>query len=316
MEQTSDRQIYKTLLPERTQRSNKGTYGTLLLGAGSCGMAGAALLSATAAYRVGTGIVAVLSDECNRGILQLGIPEALFQAYRHPAVLDDGFSGLAVRASAIAIGPGIGQTKVSEAVAGKLLSMVYSRSLAASCQAAQEGRGRPVPLLLDADALNLLSQKRLAIPESALLSGTIITPHPGEMSRLTGLPVREILADPKHIAEEYASRNRLICVLKDHRTVVTDGHSTFINPTGCDGMATGGSGDVLTGMIGGLLAQGCPPLSAARLCVYLHGRAGELAQAELGARSMIARDIIAHIPQAILETEDQAGEPEQAGEVK
>jgi len=294
MEQRNGSDEYRKLLPVRTERSNKGTYGTLLLNAGSHGMAGAAILAATAAYRTGTGIVAVVSDECNREILQCSVPEALFQAYRHPAVLDESFSSAAMRASALAIGSGIGLSRVSEAVAKKVLTCVYER---------HEFR-KTVPLLLDADALNLLSEGRLSIPARAHEDGVVITPHPGEMARLTGLSVKEILDDPKRIAEQYALANRLVCVLKDHRSIVTDGSLTFINPTGCDGMATAGSGDVLTGMIGGLLAQGCRALDAARLGVYLHGRAGEFAERKLGPRSVMARDIIAHIPQAFCETEE------------
>lgn len=279
---------YRNLLPLRKERSNKGTYGTLLLAAGSEGMAGAAQLSAMAAYRMGTGIVTVLSDESNRLILQSTVPEAIFKAYHHPVLTDQGIRAAAEKAAALAMGPGIGMTRVSEEAAQKLLQIVCDQEME-----------RPLPAVMDADALNLLAAGRISLPEREDKNRMIITPHPGEMARLTGLSVSGILNDPVGVAESVARSHHVICVLKDHRSVVTDGSHTFLNPTGCDGMATAGSGDVLTGMIGGLLAQGCDLLCAARLGVFVHGLAGELAQESLGARSVMARDIIAHIADAL-----------------
>ena len=273
---------FASMLPPRTERSNKGTYGTLLLAAGSKGMGGAAVLSAMAAYRMGTGIVAVLSEESNRIILQSTVPEAIFKSYQYPIVLDHTFAPLATKATALAAGPGIGTSETAGALMKKLLPMLCEK-----------------PAVLDADALNLLAAGLFSLPSETKRADIIITPHPGEMARLTGLSASQILADPVPVAESYAAEHGIICVLKDHRSVITNGTETYLNPTGCDGMATAGSGDVLTGMIGALLAQGCEPMTAARLGVFLHGLAGELAQEQLGARSVMARDIIEHIPEAL-----------------
>ena len=157
------------------------------------------------------------------------------------------------------------------------------------------------PLVLDADALNAFAD------EPALLVGRegrdlIITPHPGEMARLVGCTVEDLQADRIGIATDFAKRHKLYVVLKGYRTlVVTPDEKVFVNPTGCPGMATGGTGDVLAGMLGAWLAQLLDAEAACKLAVYLHGSAGELADADNGEVSMTAGDLVDHIGDAILE---------------
>lgn len=159
------------------------------------------------------------------------------------------------------------------------------------------------PLVLDADALNLLAENadlRRLVQAGA---SVIVTPHPGEMSRLTGKSVQEILAWLPETAMEFAKALGVICVLKDARTVVTDGNRLYINTSGNNGLATGGSGDVLTGILCGLLAQGMAPFEAACLGVYLHGLAGDAAAERVGQRGMTAGDVVAQIA-GVLRPED------------
>ncbi len=273
----ASRACLSSYLPRRIERSNKGTYGHALLFAGSRGMAGAALLGAEAAYRCGCGLTAVCGPEENRVILQSMLPEALYKDRKD-------LPRMAAWGSALGAGPGIG-TGYEELM------------LLRECLSAFSG-----PIILDADALTLFAAHEdlwEKVPEQK----TVITPHPGEMSRLTGMGIAEILADPRNCAEQFAGSHHVICVLKDHRTVVTDGRRTCINDFGCDGMAAGGSGDVLTGILTSLAAQvpGQDLFHTACLGVCLHAKAGEYAQAEIGARSMLARDIIRHLPDVFKE---------------
>ena len=266
-----------SLLPARSPRSNKGTYGKVLLAAGSRGMAGAAILAGEAAYRCGCGIVAVCSDACNRQILQSTLPEALFF---NRSLLEK----KAAAFDCLGAGPGIGTDERS------LLMLKTALKLFSG------------PAVLDADALNLFSAHE-DLWELITPGRVMMTPHPGEMSRLTGLSIQDILKDPAQSAVSFARKRNVVLVLKDHRSVVTDGERLYINDSGCDGMATGGSGDVLTGMLSSFAAQRpeADLFETACLGVYVHGRAGEAAAAELGSRSMLARDIVRHISDILRE---------------
>ena len=263
------------MLPSRLPYSNKGTYGKALLAAGQHNMCGAACLAAEAAYRMGTGLVRVFTEECNRVILQNALPEALLTTYEAGAA-EQGIPKLLLWASAIGIGPGLGTGREK----GKLLEKFLQES--------------KTPLVLDADALNLVADnpdmlKKCRCP-------VIITPHIGEMSRLTHIEKDKMIKDLPGICRRFAAAYGVICVLKDSRTIVSDGSEVCINQTGCNGMATGGSGDVLTGIITGLLAQGMRPFEAAKLSVWIHGKAGEIAAKKLGDRCMLAGDIIRALP--------------------
>jgi NAD(P)H-hydrate epimerase len=260
------------LLPARTSHSNKGTYGKLLVIAGSTNMAGAAYFSAKAAYRTGCGLVRIYTPEDNRAALQALLPEAVLETYGssfHEKKLADALKW----ADAVVMGPGIGTSPL----AVELLAFVRKHI--------------EVPLLLDADALNLLARE----PEQLLLPhlDIVVTPHPGEMARLTGDAVSLIQTRLAATAQEFAMRYDVVCVLKDANTVTAVPYGmTYVNTSGNHGMATAGSGDVLSGVIGTLLAQGMAAGVAASLGVYLHGRAGDCARARVGMRAMIADDIL------------------------
>ena len=268
-----------SLLPERPQRSNKATFGKVLCVAGSYCMSGAAYLSAKAAYRTGAGLVKVLTPEENRVIIQSSLPEALVSVY-DTRNFDENIAAEAVKwADVVAVGPGMG----TDDTAKRLLCAVLKNSAK--------------PVVIDADGLNIISTD----PKlwDIVPKGTVITPHPGEMARLCGCTVKEILDDVRGICQGFAKARGVICVLKDHNTAVSDGEYVYVNSTGNSGMATGGSGDVLTGMIAALMAQGLSPFAAAMIGVRLHGAAGDAAAEALGEYSVMASDIIDGIPRVM-----------------
>ncbi len=259
------------LLPRRDPAGNKGTFGKVLLIAGSVSMAGAAVLSARAAYRSGAGMVKVLTPEENRTILQTGVSEALLGAWED--------FGESVRwADVIGIGPGLGTSEEAGAV---LRRAVYETDL---------------PLLLDADALNLLAgdeevKERLA-GQAKEGRSVILTPHVGELSRLTGRTVSELKGNLPAYGTKLAQELHAVVVAKDARTFVcAERRAVCVNLAGNSGMATAGSGDVLAGVICGMMAQGMEPYDAAAVGVYLHACAGDAAARAKGERGCMALDI-------------------------
>lgn len=266
-------------LPVRPAYSNKGTFGKVLVVAGGKNMAGAAYLCASAAYGVGAGLVRILTVEENRSILQTLLPEAILTTIAEEN-LEAQVTECVHWASTVAAGPGLGTGKLQE----KLLQLIL-----------KQWRG---PLVLDADGLNLLS----AHPEWAALlpSDTILTPHLGEMSRLTGQTITDLRQDLLNQAKALSAKYNAVAVCKDARTIVAgDSDTVYINVSGNSAMAKGGCGDVLTGIITGLLAGGLPPAQAARLGVYLHGLAGDTLQKQKGPYSLLASDLILTLPQVI-----------------
>ncbi|MCI9068266.1 MAG: NAD(P)H-hydrate dehydratase [Lachnospiraceae bacterium] len=275
-------------LPGRPQDGNKGTFGRVFLAAGSAGMSGAAYLSAKAAGISGAGLVQIHTERENVPILQTLLPEAVItvsdggkgagqaeengEACSHE---EAGGRGLLRRAAVLVAGPGL-SVKPS---AGRLLRELL-----------KERKALGIPCVLDADALNILARERDLFDH--LEERTILTPHMGEMARLTGRSVGELKADPVGAAREFHKKYGVVCVLKDARTVVASGKGIYVNLSGNDGMATGGAGDVLSGILGGLLAGGMEPEEAAETGVYLHGLAGDAAAERLGRRSMMAGDIL------------------------
>lgn len=276
----------KGMLPVRKAYSNKGSYGKALIIAGQKNMCGAAVLAAEAAYRMGTGLVQCMTEECNRTIIQSVLPEALLTTYEAETAVS-ALKKVIGWGTAIAMGPGIGMNQDKEQILKCLLSEAE------------------VPLVLDADALNLLGKDREQLKKCK--GSVVLTPHVGEMVRLTGLTKEEILSDILAACRNFAKEYRVICILKDTRTIISDGETVCINQSGCNGMATGGSGDVLSGILTGLLAQGMPPFKASALAVYLHGRAGETAEEKKGNRGMLAGDIVKAIPTQII-TDYKGGE--------
>lgn len=260
------------LLPERYSDSNKGTYGRVLVIAGSYGMSGAAALSAKACYRSGCGLVRILTCEANRVILQQNVPEAIISCYGDDVnAHEDDIIDMLDWADSVVIGPGIGKGQSAK----ELLDIVISHAAS--------------PVVFDADALNIMA-KRGDDPR-ALLENAVITPHLKEMSGLCGIEINGILKDMPGFADKYA-KDGLVLVLKNSRTVVSDGERLYVNASGNDGMATAGSGDVLTGVIAAFLAQGLERFMAAALGVYVHGLAGDCAAIKCGRYAMMASDII------------------------
>ncbi|WP_312095888.1 NAD(P)H-hydrate dehydratase [Niallia sp.] len=259
-------------IPKRHSYSNKGTYGKILVIAGSKNMSGAAYFSAKAAYRMGAGLVRIVTPEENRQILQTLLPESIVTTYHSSQLEEDWLMDAINWASAIVIGPGMGITEEAHYLVSKVLSI------------------SKVPLVIDADAITIIAR------EPALLQNhkqnIIMTPHLGEMARLTDKAIPEITEDIIGVAERFAEEKKIVCVLKDARTIVTEGaDNTYVNTSGNNGMATGGTGDVLTGVIVGLLAQGLSEIEAARLGVYIHGLAGDAAASKKGPYGMLADDV-------------------------
>lgn len=275
-----------TLLPSRPERSSKADFGRVIAVCGSRGMSGAAYLAALAAYRVGCGIVELVTPEENRTILQTLLPEAIVTCYSSTTLEPSVIADAVARADTVVIGCGLG----TDAVARKVLKTALS---ALDC-----------PAVLDADALNILSA-RPAMWER-IPRGTVITPHPGEASRLSGLTIEQVLAATDTVARDMARSHDVICVLKDHKSIITDGITTYINDFGNSGMATAGSGDVLAGIIAGLLStafKNTPPphdrLKITALGVLLHSLAGDAAAQKLTEYSVMAGDIIAELPNVL-----------------
>ena len=278
------------LLPARPEYSNKGTFGKVAVIAGSKNMAGAAYFAACAAYRTGVGLVKVVTPECNREILQTLLPEAMLTTYTGKEDLPEAVSEAVGFADAVIIGPGLGQSDAAES----LVSLVR--------EALHEKTDAPATVW-DADALNLLAkrmekegcvsmEKRLEYLDAYLPGRAVLTPHPGELSRLLGIPVSEITGSFLKTAKDIAAGGKSVYVLKDAVTLTINKTECVVNTNGNNGMATGGSGDVLTGIIGALLAGGLDGFTAAAVGVWLHGAAGDEAGKCVGAAPMIARDIL------------------------
>lgn len=267
-------------LPKRRADSHKGTYGKILCAAGSKNMAGAAYLSSYAAYRTGAGLVRILTTEDNRVILQQLIPEAVLTTFDTVNPDSQVFGEALEWADAAAIGPGLGREAWAAALVEKIMKEYHK------------------PLVVDADGLNHLAGRPKLL--SSHDGPVIVTPHMGEFSRLTGRPVGEFAGNLAEAASEFSVSTGCICVLKGAPSAVAspDGR-VWVNTTGNNGMSTGGSGDVLTGIIAGLLGQGASPLEAALLGVWLHGRAGDIAVQTEGTYGMMARHLIKYLPQAM-----------------
>ena len=286
------------LLPEREPGSHKGDYGHALIAAGSPGKAGAVILAARAAVRAGAGLVTAAVPEPILPTVDLGSVESMTLglpagaagqiAERAAEVLLDAAEGKAV----LALGPGMGQEAATAAAI---------RRVVLEC---------PLPLVLDADGLNAFAGRAGEL--AGRRAETVLTPHPGELGRLLGISPSQIQEDRVAAARGAAEETGAIVVLKGHLTLVASGTAVFVNPTGNPGMATGGTGDVLTGLIAGFLAQGLDALDATLVAVYLHGLAGDLAASRLGEAPLAAGDLIEILPAAFAALKD-AGEEEESG---
>ena len=282
---TAGKDIYRKMLPDRPEDSNKGTYGRLLVIAGSKGMAGAAYLNAHAAYMTGAGLVRIYTSSDNREILQTLLPEAIITTYEEYS--KEELLSLHTWADSVCIGSGLGMSRLSEKILKTVIEYVK------------------VPCLIDADGLNLLAENKNYLNQMAERR-FVITPHMKEMSRLTGTPVEELKADRIQILKDFISRYRITCVLKDSRTLIASEEKGIrMNLTGNSAMAKAGSGDVLAGVISGWMVQGKEAEDAAELGTYIHGLSGDLAKFEKGVYSVMARDLIEYISKALMKLEEE-----------
>jgi NAD(P)H-hydrate epimerase len=293
-------------LPPRRPDAHKGDFGLALIVGGSRGMAGAVALAGMAALRGGAGLVRLAVPEPilstvaafepsymtiplradPNGLISAGgmdrtteLAEKAHYQMQHvlPSVFDC-IAQTASQASAIACGPGLGRSLGLDELMGKLYQEISK------------------PMIFDADALNALSTDLTVLTKPG--GPRILTPHPGEFARLIG---KKTEGEPRNdLAMQLAARSKAVIVLKGHRTMITDGRRKAFNTTGNPGMATGGSGDVLTGLITALVCQHMEPFDAARLGVYLHGLAGDFAAKDLGQVSMAASDIVRYLPRAFM----------------
>jgi len=278
------------LLPARQPDAHKGSFGKALLIGGARGMAGAIGLAGMACARGGAGLTTLAVPNSSQPVvagyepscMTVGLPEdeagRIQLAADSPARVE--LLIRAEQATAVAIGPGLGESPDLEELVAELF------------------RKLPNPLVIDADGLNALAKRPQALKQTA--GPRILTPHPGEFGRLTkatGVPGHDQLSQAVRFAETF----KCIVILKGHRSLITDGEQSEINPTGNAGMATGGSGDVLTGLVTALLCQGMSPFAAAHLGAHVHGLAGDLAAEKHGLISLIASDIIKMLPKAFMQ---------------
>lgn len=272
------------VLAPRPADSNKGMFGRVLIVAGSRSMSGAAVLCASAALRGGAGLVYLAVPEEILVRVAVGNP-----CYLTIPLTQDEAGQLTDRAvprlleliranDVVALGPGLGRSPDISALVRRVIA---------------EGRR---PLVLDADGLNALQHQADRLRDRS--GPLILTPHPGEFARLVGQEIAAVQAQRQELARQFAAEYGVVLVLKGNGTVVSDGRRVYVNTTGNPGMATGGTGDVLTGVITALLGQGLEPFAAAQLGVYLHGSAGDLARDQLGEVSLIASDLLDYLPRA------------------
>lgn len=273
------------MLPKRLPDSHKGTYGRALIIAGSRGMAGAAYLSALAAYKVGAGLVQIYTSEDNRTILQTLLPEAIISCYDFYDERE--LIQLIRQADVISIGSGIGTSEKSRKILQTTLE--YTQ----------------VPCVVDADGLNLLSEHMRYLRDLPH-DRFIFTPHMKEMSRITRTSVDELKREKMEWLSRFTNEYPVTCVLKDARTYICrEGEHPYVNLSGNAAMAKAGSGDVLAGIITGLLAQGMECFDAAVLGVYLHGLAGDKAQEKHGSYSVLARDLAMELENVLKQQEEE-----------
>ncbi|MGE5246371.1 MAG: NAD(P)H-hydrate dehydratase [Betaproteobacteria bacterium] len=280
------RAAMRELIVPRAADSHKGDYGHVLVIGGSPGKTGAVHLAGVGALRSGAGLVTIATPASCQAVVAAMAPEYMTEA------LEEGGDGidagnvervLEMARDVIAVGPGLGRAGGTRAFVRALVDRA------------------PMPLVVDADGLNAF------VDDPDRLSGregrdVIITPHPGEMARLLGMSTAEVQSSRLEIARNFAAAHHVYVILKGHRTLVaTPDEKVFINPTGNPGMATGGTGDVLTGMVAAWLAQLLDAEAACRLAVYLHGLAGDLAEADEGEVAMTSVDLAGHIGDAVLE---------------
>jgi len=271
-------------LQSRRADSNKGNFGRILVVAGSRGMSGAAVLCASAALRAGAGLVYLATPDSVQPVAAAAIPCYLTMPPpqgAHGRLAEEAEAESLTQAQkndVVVLGPGLGRSDVLSKMIPTLLESIQA------------------PVVLDADGLNALEHNTERLKGRRV--PLIMTPHPGEFARLLGTDIASVQAERRESAVRFAAEHGVVMVLKGHGTVVTDGRRVYINTTGNPGMATGGTGDVLTGVIAALLGQQLEAFAAAQLGVHIHGLAGDLARDDLGEVSLIASDLLDFLPRA------------------
>ncbi len=272
--------------PKRTAESNKSDYGHVLVIAGSAGYTGAAYLTSQAAVRSGSGLVTLAIGRSLYEIMAAKLTEVMVRPFFETKdfslslLAEKELLAFSEKCDCLAIGPGISQNKETQSLVRSLVAKINK------------------PVVLDADGLNAFAGHVNDL--KTVKTPLVLTPHPGEMARLTGKSAEEIQKDRKNIALDFAREYNIVLVLKGHNTIVAgpDG-KIYENQTGNPGMATGGTGDVLTGVIASFIGQGLAPFAAASLGVYFHGVAGDIAAKEKGMLSLTAGDLLEKLPDAL-----------------
>lgn len=272
----------KSIIKPRPYNAHKGSMGCLFSVCGSYGMAGAEFLSGKAALRSGVGLLKMAVTKSVYPIIAMSLPEAVYLPMED---IDGRFSATNISniiktansSNAVLVGCGLGVSDDTEKIVNAIVKETEK------------------PVLIDADGINCISKHINLLSERK--HPTILTPHPKEMSRLTGISVKEIQSNRQNVAETFSKKYGVITVLKGADTIITDGNTTYINYTGNPGMATGGSGDVLAGITSSLLAQGYSPTESANMGVFIHGTAGDIAKEKYSETSMLPSDIIELLPQ-------------------
>ncbi|WGF91947.1 NAD(P)H-hydrate dehydratase [Aequorivita marisscotiae] len=261
----------------RNKFDHKGTFGHVLIVGGSYGKIGAAVLSTSAAFKIGAGMVTAFVPECGYSILQSTIPEAMVITDKEEKFISNIETDF--KPSAIAIGMGLGKNKATVAALKKVLQL------------------KDIPFVIDADALNIISENKSLL--DFLPSNSILTPHPGELKRLIGTWKNDY--DKLKKAKKFSEKHQVVLIIKGAYTITVYENKLYINTSGNPGMGTAGSGDALSGVIAGLLSQGYDPLLASVFGVYMHGSAGDIATGQLGFEAVMAGDIVENISEAYLE---------------
>jgi len=288
-------------LPARARDAHKGDFGRVLIVAGSPGMTGAGCMAALAAQRAGAGLVTLALPASLNPVAEIKLTSAMSRPLPEPEgpILGQAAAACVLEWAdefdAVALGPGVGRAGPTQEAMRRLV------------------RSLPRPTVVDADALNALASDASALSDAP--APRLLTPHPGEMARLMGSrDACEVQRDRVAAAAGFAREHGVLVALKGAGTVVTDGRRVYVNPTGNPGMATGGTGDVLTGMAAGLLCQGLEPFEVLQLAVFVHGLAGDMAARATGELSMTAEDLLECLPGAfrLFEREGQGAEAEAA----
>jgi len=279
-----DTELVSAWLPRRRPDAHKGVYGRVLVVAGSVGMTGAAVLASEAALRSGAGLVTLAVPRALNEVAEVKLTEVMSfplpgpEGYLGPEA-SDAILELSRRCEVVALGPGLGSDPSTKEAVRALVPRLE------------------VPLVLDADGINALEGEPAILRSRR--AATVITPHPGELSRLTGVDVRDIQEDRVAAAREASAVTGAVVLLKGARSIIAgDGGKAYINPTGNEGMASGGTGDVLTGVVAGLVSQGATACRAAAAGSYVHGTAGDVAAERYGSRYASAGDVLRHLADA------------------